>query len=280
MIPHPPWFMPVRRVFATYEPHRESVAIATSRSTAVKLHRQIALHFEMRIATGRWRPGFRLPPEPVIAKKLGVNRNTVRAAINALASKGLLRHRPGGGTFVELLPLDSFERHLDDPRWPLYQMVVQSDLEQDDIEVAEVLQLPADTPIPHIRRTRCQCPPPTVVVDSYFPPSVWNALDADAQAEILETRWDDDVYRDDPGIRIAVADEFVAFGRAKPHEIELMALHKDALVVRIDRIGYDRAGKPLEFRRIASAPNQLLYFRRVTRFELEPPNEEDDIDDE
>lgn len=58
-----------------------------------------ALH-EM-IATGRFQRGEKLPPQEELARQLGVSRNTLREAVNKLATMGLLVSRQGVGTVVE-----------------------------------------------------------------------------------------------------------------------------------------------------------------------------------
>lgn len=58
-----------------------------------------ALH-EM-IATGRFRPGEKLPPQEELAGQLGVSRNTLREAVNQVSAMGLLKSRQGVGTVVE-----------------------------------------------------------------------------------------------------------------------------------------------------------------------------------
>ena len=53
-----------------------------------------------RIATGEWLVGSRIPPEPALVDLLGVGRNTVREAVQALVHAGLLERRQGSGTYV------------------------------------------------------------------------------------------------------------------------------------------------------------------------------------
>ncbi|MFN2286143.1 MAG: GntR family transcriptional regulator [Anaerolineae bacterium] len=45
-------------------------------------------------------PGDQLPPEPALAKRLGVSRATLREALRTFAERGLLVRRQGVGTFV------------------------------------------------------------------------------------------------------------------------------------------------------------------------------------
>ncbi|MDB5077362.1 MAG: transcriptional regulator, GntR family with sensor domain [Chloroflexi bacterium] len=67
------------------------------------------------IRAGTLRSGDRLPSDFALAGRFGVNRHTVRLAINALESDGLLRVQMGVGTFVA----DAFLSHVltGDPRF-------------------------------------------------------------------------------------------------------------------------------------------------------------------
>ena len=62
----------------------------------------IIAEIEQRIADGRLAPGDRLPAERALAEEHGVSRMTVRQALQALESRGLLRRAIGrnGGSFV------------------------------------------------------------------------------------------------------------------------------------------------------------------------------------
>ena len=45
-------------------------------------------------------PGESLPPERELAEEFGISRITVRKALDALVSEGMLTRRQGAGTFV------------------------------------------------------------------------------------------------------------------------------------------------------------------------------------
>jgi GntR family transcriptional regulator, phosphonate transport system regulatory protein len=61
--------------------------------------RQIAESLAEDISAARF-PGGRLPTEPTLAARFGVNRHTVRRAVASLAEQGLVRVEQGRGTFV------------------------------------------------------------------------------------------------------------------------------------------------------------------------------------
>jgi GntR family transcriptional repressor for pyruvate dehydrogenase complex len=70
---------------------------AVSRMT---LGEQVALQLAELIHQAHWEPGKKLPPESTLCKDLNVGRSTLREALKSLAFIGMLRIRPGDGTYV------------------------------------------------------------------------------------------------------------------------------------------------------------------------------------
>ena len=66
----------------------------------------IATELRGDIAEGRYAQGEKLPTEAVLATRFGVNRHTVRHAMSALVSEGLVHTRRGAGAFVAATPTD------------------------------------------------------------------------------------------------------------------------------------------------------------------------------
>lgn len=66
-----------------------------------KLSDAIVTALETMILEGSLRPGEKLPSERDLAKQFDVSRPSIRDAIQALESKGLLNRRQGGGTYVQ-----------------------------------------------------------------------------------------------------------------------------------------------------------------------------------
>src|SRR2546430_3769842 len=66
----------------------------------------IAAQLRADILAGRVAPGERLPNETALAERFGVNRHTLRQAVQALVREGHLNVRQGCGTFVRELVLD------------------------------------------------------------------------------------------------------------------------------------------------------------------------------
>jgi GntR family transcriptional regulator, phosphonate transport system regulatory protein len=66
----------------------------------------IASQLRSDIMQGRFAPGERLPNEQALAERFGVNRHTLRQAMQALSREGHVHVRQGLGTFVRELVLD------------------------------------------------------------------------------------------------------------------------------------------------------------------------------
>ncbi|MBC8334146.1 MAG: GntR family transcriptional regulator [Anaerolineales bacterium] len=67
---------------------------------SIPVYIQIAENLLDQIESGVLSPGDRLPPERELSEKLGVNRLTLRRALQKLEIQGLLNRRQGAGTYV------------------------------------------------------------------------------------------------------------------------------------------------------------------------------------
>ena len=65
------------------------------------------------LATGRHRPGERLPPEQELSSRLGISRGTLRTALGRLEESGEIVRRQGSGTYVGRAPKSSLDEGLE-----------------------------------------------------------------------------------------------------------------------------------------------------------------------
>src|SRR5216117_2250085 len=79
--------------------------VAPIKST--RIYEEIVRQVKQMIAEGRLKSGDRLPPERDLAEKFVVSRSSVREALRALESLGLVEIRPGEGTFVREVSVES-----------------------------------------------------------------------------------------------------------------------------------------------------------------------------
>jgi GntR family transcriptional regulator, arabinose operon transcriptional repressor len=73
---------------------------APAPSAALPKYRQVLSALESDIASGRYRPGQKLPTEAQLGKQFGTSRITIARAFLELQQKGLVRRRVGSGTYV------------------------------------------------------------------------------------------------------------------------------------------------------------------------------------
>lgn len=65
-----------------------------------RVYEQVLRQIQEQIATGRLKPGDKLPPERVLAQRFQVSRSSIRDAIQVLQTSRLVRSRQGGATAV------------------------------------------------------------------------------------------------------------------------------------------------------------------------------------
>ena len=74
--------------------------VELDRNSGPPLYQQLEAHITALIDDGRLAPGAKLPASRELATKLGVNRNTVTSAYEALSKKDRVHSHVGQGTFV------------------------------------------------------------------------------------------------------------------------------------------------------------------------------------
>lgn len=79
--------------------------IAPIKST--RIYEEIIRQVKQMIAEGRLTSGDQLPPERELAEKFLVSRTSVREALRALESLGLVEIRPGEGTFIREISVEA-----------------------------------------------------------------------------------------------------------------------------------------------------------------------------
>ena len=86
-------------------PAPSSMDFAPVKST--RIYEEIVRQIKAMISERRLKSGDQLPPERDLAEKFLVSRTSVREALRALESAGLIEIRPGEGTFVREISVDA-----------------------------------------------------------------------------------------------------------------------------------------------------------------------------
>ena len=74
---------------------------------STRIYEEIVRQIRLLIADGHLKSGDRLPPERDLAERFRVSRTSVREAMRALESRGLIGIRPGEGAFVREVSVEA-----------------------------------------------------------------------------------------------------------------------------------------------------------------------------
>jgi GntR family transcriptional repressor for pyruvate dehydrogenase complex len=88
-------------------PERETRAMDLAPVKSTRIYEEIVRQVKSMIAEGRLKSGDRLPPERELAEKFVVSRTSVREALRALQSLGLIEIRAGDGAYVRQVSVEA-----------------------------------------------------------------------------------------------------------------------------------------------------------------------------
>lgn len=114
---------------------RQETAVGFAPLRTTRVFRQIAARIVEMVRNGELKPGDSLPNEAELASAFDVSRNSVREALIALETAGVVEVRRNQGVFVRELPLDGMDMSWDrtdgvEPG-PLEQFEIRESLEPD-----------------------------------------------------------------------------------------------------------------------------------------------------
>jgi len=178
------------------------------------LNEEVLSRVEEAIRTAVFKPGERLPSEPVLASQLGVSRNTLREAVNILVDKGVLYRMRGIGTFVsgqsEFMLQTNLERvvgtsqlirnkgHL--PGQHGFKLSVETPPEA----ITKKLQIEAGQQVLHISRIRTADGIPVILSEEHIPMELLHGISLPYEAENCEN-WSIYDYLSQAGYTIDMA---------------------------------------------------------------------------
>ncbi len=234
-----------------------------ARGQGVALWRQIAAALEREIAGGTRGPGDRLPTEAVLSERFGVNRHTVRRAMESLEARGLIRVEQGRGSFVAEDVLDyplgprtrfseSIRRQNRDPGGRILSIVEVTA----DSAVAEGLELRRGRPVVVAERLGLADGRPIVLGAHHFPldrlPGIAAALREDASITAALSRCGVQDYRR--------ATTRIVARMPTPEEARLLDQSRNRPVIVTEAVNVDANGMPVEvsIARYAAGRVQML----------------------
>jgi GntR family transcriptional regulator, phosphonate transport system regulatory protein len=221
-----------------------------NRQDGVTLWRQIVGQIQADIASGTCKPGTRLPTEAELSARFGVNRHTVRRALEELSRDGLIRVEQGRGSFVAEDVLDYnveartrfsewIRRHNKEPSGIIRQL---RDISADR-RVADGLGVRGGSRVVLLERLGFADDRPVNLTRHYFPATRLKGL-----LQALRT-----TPRITDALRMVGVDDYlrlqtrVTARLPTQTEAELLRVARNRPVLITENINVDRAGAVVEF---------------------------------
>mgnify|MGYP001795998368 CR=1 FL=1 len=230
------------------------------RSAGIAVWRQIMETLKAEIISGAFEEGSRLPPESTLATRFGVNRHTVRRAIAALTSEGILRADQGRGTFVASAPLNypigsrtRFSEIVSGQDRSPSGRLIGSALEEADALLANQLDVPLGTMLIRLETLRVADGVPMMIGTSWFvqatvPNFVADYAESGSITEALKQAGIEDYRRKESRITSELVE-------ARDAQQLGIALGQPVLVV--ESINLDPSGKPIQYTRARAAADRI-----------------------
>jgi GntR family transcriptional regulator len=231
--------------------------------TRLPLYQRLRDQLAEQIAKNRWRPGEAIPTEAALSAEYQLSTGTVRKAIDALVSEGILERQQGRGTFIRRPQFQSSlfrffrfqsasgERQVPESRILSIEPVAAPSA------VAQALGLPSDAPVIRIVRLRLLEVQPVLAEEIWLPRSRFQPLletDLSLKGPLLYP-----IYENLCGQVVAYAEETLTAESVNDVHARLLQVPINSPVVVIERLARDYAGTPLEWRRSRGHAEHFRY---------------------
>jgi GntR family transcriptional regulator len=217
------------------------------------LYQQITQKLVEKLSAGDFAPGQALPSERDLAQQFGVSIGTLRAAMNALVSEGILVRQQGRGTFVATHDRDRL-------RFYFFHIVKHDKEKQDypevkfdafslgkaDADVAQKLQIARGAATIHIRNVLWLDGRPVLVDEITLPAAQFRGL----TEEMVRTRKSTlyNLYQSAFGITVARSSERLRAATVSAQHTPLLAVEVGTPILQIRRVALRYDDTPVEWR--------------------------------
>jgi GntR family transcriptional regulator len=248
-------------------PARKRTALEADAPTP--LYSQIRETLRAQIERNAWEPGAQLPPESALMAQFGVSRITVRQALAQLQTEGLVFKVPGKGTFVSeanatqaINRLEGFAEAMGrQGRGTTNRVLSHTVMRCNDI-VAAKLGIEPGSYVTEIRRVRYLDSRPVSLDITYLSVEIGEALRG---SEALVTRDLFSILEDDMKIRLRYADLDIAAISPDAAMREILDLHDDSPLLKIERLTHNAQNEPVDFEYLFVRTDYLHYTLRIER---------------
>ena len=248
-------------------------------STSLPLPRyhQIYLVLREQLAEGRFPQATPIPGEIDLARRFGVSRVTMRAALDRLVAEGLISRQRGKGTFVRVRdPIAAGAPARGNPSGLLdniLSMGLKTSVKLIDVaiiaapsDVAELLGLPPAAPVQKAVRVRRYRNAPLSHITTFVPADLAvhlgrRELTVKPMLSLLEAS----------GVAVSSADQTISAKLADHAVAPLLGVEIGAPLLAVTRLVYDDDGRPVQLLRGLYRPDRYEYRMHLTRSGADTP---------
>ncbi len=224
-------------------------ALAPEKDRPAPLYQQLAEAIRDRVHAGALPAGEQLPPERVLAERVGISRMTARQALAELARDGVLEIRHGVGAFVaepkltyDALHLLGFTEETLRFGGAAATRVIEQSIGPAPAAVAAHLALADDEAAVRVMRLRSAQGEPLLLETSWLPAAACPGLErADLGRRSLY-----DLLENDYGHRLAEARQTVEAAMADVEAADLLGIAAGMPVLLVEGVTRTVAGWPIE----------------------------------
>lgn len=222
---------------------------AVSRESGESLYVQIARQLEQEIAA-RHAPGEGLPSEADLAMRFGVNRHTLRRAVDQLVDAGILERRHGRGVFVTDSLLDyhvgartRFTEALSAQGFPADSRILRNQIVPANERVAQRLALELANPVLWLETLRTVDERPFCIISHFISavrfPEVGDRYHGGSLHQFLATTY---------GCVLRRTESLVTAVMPQGDDAHLLGMPQNKPVLRVKSLNVDeRDARPVEY---------------------------------
>ncbi len=222
---------------------------AVSRENGQTLYAQIARQIELDIGTV-YSAGQCLPPEAELAMRFGVNRHTLRRAIEELVDAGMVERRHGRGVFVCDAPLDyqlgartRFNEALSAHGLSTDSLVLRCQTIPANTRVAQRLSLAPTAPVLWLETLRCADDKPFCLSSHFLDATRFDAVASHYQGGSLHS-----FLGTHYGLQLRRVESLVTSQLPQGDDAHLLGMPQNRPVLRVKSVNVDvLSDAPIEY---------------------------------
>lgn len=207
-----------------------------------------------KIESGEYPPGTAIPTEKELAETYGLNRLTVRSAIETLANEGILKKIQGKGVFVmgekmerTLDTLGGFTQVLKDRNMKSATKILAKGIRKAGIKFGDIFRIDPNQNIYHIKSLSFADGTPYSIDEIYIPQCILpNLEDVDLSVFALEEVFE--FYN----VEVKTANQILGLTQLEQSDAKLLGIDSNLAVMLFECVSYDTNDCVIEFSRTYS----------------------------